>query len=475
MPPEVDLFAAPCGSVTAPAGCGKTQLIVDTLAEHTAAKPILVLTHTNAGVAALRARLAQCSVRASAYRISTLDGFAMRLASRFPLRSGISANVLALDDPKRDYPAIRGAVGNFIHAGDINDALRATYSRLLVDEYQDCNVAQHRIVVALSKVFPTCVLGDPMQAIFGFGGNQLVDWGTDVESSFPPIGALTTPWRWRRAGHESLGQWLLNVRANLQAGAAVNLETRPTEVEWVALRPETEEAQKRAAARTRPLDQDGRVLIIGDALSARSRHLLTSHVPEATSVETVDLGDLIAFAREFDPSSDDPLGKVISFAALVMTGVGAANLVDRVAILKRGTAHTPPTAVEAEALAMLNAPSIAQAANLLETLRRQPSTRVFRPAVLNCCLSAMRVAASGSCTLLAAALQARERNRHFGRPLSRRAVGSTLLLKGLEAEVAVVLEPGKMNAQHLYVALTRGSQQLVICSRTAVLTPALRN
>lgn len=34
MPPELDLFAANRGSVTAPAGCGKTQLIADTLALH---------------------------------------------------------------------------------------------------------------------------------------------------------------------------------------------------------------------------------------------------------------------------------------------------------------------------------------------------------------------------------------------------------------------------------------------------------
>ena len=44
------------GTVTAPAGCGKTQLIADVLTRHEGAKPILVLTHTNAGVVALRGR-----------------------------------------------------------------------------------------------------------------------------------------------------------------------------------------------------------------------------------------------------------------------------------------------------------------------------------------------------------------------------------------------------------------------------------
>ena len=83
----------------------------------------------------------------------------------------------------------------------------------------------------------------------------------------------------------------------------------------------------------------------------------------------------------------------------------------------------------------------------------------------------MRATAAGEDTLLDAVLQAREQNRHLGRPVSRRAVGSTLLLKGLEADVAVILHPELMNVQNLYVALTRGARRLIVCSETAVLSP----
>jgi ATP-dependent exoDNAse (exonuclease V) beta subunit len=55
--PEIDLLAIDHGTITAPAGCGKTHLVADALTRHTAAKPILILTHTNAGVVALRGRL----------------------------------------------------------------------------------------------------------------------------------------------------------------------------------------------------------------------------------------------------------------------------------------------------------------------------------------------------------------------------------------------------------------------------------
>jgi hypothetical protein len=72
-----------------------------------------------------------------------------------------------------------------------------------------------------------------------------------------------------------------------------------------------------------------------------------------------------------------------------------------------------------------------------------------------------------------AAIRMREQNRLVGRPLPRRAVGSTLLLKGLGAEVAVILNPGIMNARNLYVAMTRGSKSLVICSPRPILNPSL--
>ena len=72
-----------------------------------------------------------------------------------------------------------------------------------------------------------------------------------------------------------------------------------------------------------------------------------------------------------------------------------------------------------------------------------------------------------------AAIRMREQNRLIGRPLPKRAVGSTLLLKGLEAEVAVVLNADDLNARNLYVAMTRGSKALVVCSRSPVLNPQL--
>src|SRR3954451_16325250 len=93
---DLDILAVHGGTITAPAGCGKTQLIADALKRYPGGKPILVLTHTNAGVVALRHRLDRASVPASAYRLSTIDGWAMRIITTFPQRSGHDPAILNL-------------------------------------------------------------------------------------------------------------------------------------------------------------------------------------------------------------------------------------------------------------------------------------------------------------------------------------------------------------------------------------------
>jgi superfamily I DNA/RNA helicase len=161
MAPEVDLLTTDRGLVVAPAGCGKTQLIIEGLARYQGERPILVLTHTNAGVAALRGRLERAGVSGRLYRLATIDGWAMRLIATYPERAGHDANILL----NPNYPRIRDAAIRLVTSGHIDDIIRATYSRLIVDEYQDCSGRQHTLVCALSGLLGTVVLGDDLQAL----------------------------------------------------------------------------------------------------------------------------------------------------------------------------------------------------------------------------------------------------------------------------------------------------------------------
>lgn len=467
--PEVDLFAFNGGVVTAPAGCGKTQLIAQTLLRHHGTKPALVLTHTNAGVAALKARLAKGGVPPSSYRVATIDGWALGLASRFPKRSGVDPMALRVSNPRNDYPAIRAAASRLVAGGHLNEALAATYAYLLVDEYQDCSDVQHAIVTWVAQVLRTWVFGDPMQAIFGFPGVRLVDWTADVHAFFGSIAELGTPWRWRNAGAEDLGIWLLHVRGELLAGRAIDLREAPSQVQWMKVSRGQEDQQRRQAALTPTEHASWRVLVVGDSVNPRGQQEVARQTPGATTVEAVDLRDLVAFGVQFDVRREDALACLLGFAAQLMTGVTPRALLDRVEILLHGRPRTAASEVERAACEFRASPTYAAAGALLALLAGQDGARVFRPAVLDACRYALQLAASGGCSFSEATMRARERFRAAGRTLPRRAVGSTLLLKGLEAEMAVILNPAEMNARHLYVALTRAARRLVVCSEQPVL------
>ncbi|UNP30073.1 ATP-binding domain-containing protein [Lysobacter gummosus] len=214
------------------------------------------------------------------------------------------------------------------------------------------------------------------------------------------------------------------------------------------------------------------MLVIGDSMNVQGRHQLASQTPGAIAVEAVDLRDLVNFARRFDLQASDALQNLAEFASSMMTGVGSSNLATRVGSLRSGRARTPPTPIEWCAVTFDTERTMHRALQLVNALTDHAGTRVYRPEILYCCRSAMQAVINGGQDFLSAALRARERNRHVGHPLPRRSVGSTLLLKGLEADIAVVLQPETMTAQNLYVAFTRGAKGLVVCSQTPVLSAA---
>jgi DNA helicase-2/ATP-dependent DNA helicase PcrA len=397
----------------------------------------------------------------------------MRLISTFPQRSGHNPAIITGEKPH--YPNIRVAALQLVKAGHISDILAASYDRLFVDEYQDCSIRQHALVGYASMVLPTCVLGDPMQSIFGFGDDPLAEWDKHVCAHFPKAGELDRPWRWINAGAEPLGAWLLEARRKLLAGEGIDLATAPDAVAWVQLDGGADDHGKRLkACRATAPDGAGSVIIIGESTSPASQQQFASQTPGAVTLEAVDLRDLVAFARNFHIKQANALEQIMGFAERVMTNVGAADLLARVRTIRAGQHRKPPTDVERAAVAFHKDRTYGRVADLLIEINKDAGVRVHRPPVLRACLRALEVCGqSDGVTFHDAAIRMREQNRLLGRPLPKRGVGSTLLAKGLEAEVVVILDADSLNARNLYVAMTRGSKHLVICSRNRVLKTVL--
>jgi hypothetical protein len=467
---EIDLRTIGRGLVIAPAGCGKTQLITDALARHNGSKPILVLTHTNAGVAALRGRLERAGVKPSTYRSATLDGFAIRLISTFPQRAGHDPRIVTGARP--NYEAIRDTATRLVAAGHLHDVLAASFDYLFVDEYQDCSIRQHALVTWLAQSLPTAIVGDPFQAIFGFNAaDPLADWQTDVLSFFPKAGELATPWRWNNAGEQGLGQWLLSIRPDLAAGKPIDLRNAPGNVQWIQLDGRQDDGLRQAAAAV-DAPGDTKVVIIGDSTDPRGQRRLARQVEGAVTVEAVDLRDLTDFGSALDLAKPEALSVVADFAENLMNAFSADDLVRSVVAARAGKLGRALSGIEQAAARFEATRSLADVADLLTAINRAGRVRCYRPAVLAAAQRALQLAASpDGPSFREATVTIREHSRLIGRPLAKRSVGSTLLLKGLEADISVVLNAGALNARNLYVAMTRGSRQVLVCSPSPILNP----
>lgn len=474
MPDDFDLLQVVKGAVEAPAGCGKTELIVSALRRHSDTKPVLVLTHTNAGVAALRHRLSRHRVPQDRYRLSTIDGWALRILKTFPARSGIAPVHLDLEDARRDYPAIKAAIARLLAGRHIDEVLFASYSRIIVDEYQDCDPDQHAVICHLATILPTVVLGDPMQEIFNWRG-QHPDWDADVIGTFPLVAELTRPWRWENAGTHELGAWLLETRRKLKADGQIDLRTAPSDdVSWVHLDGVTDHEKQRRACLARSPRVGGEVLIMTGGVQKDLQRKLAKQTPGAVTIEAVDLSEVTDFAREVDLLAPGDLEAALDFAFAVMTGVDREGIAARAATIAAGRHRAPPEAHELAAIRYREVGDAASLIALFDALEAAQGARTFRPEILRTCIKALQ-SSGPDVGFLEAVKRIREQQRVLGRLLPKKAVGSPLLLKGLEGDVAVILDASDFdsdaakNRKNLYVALTRGSRKLVVCSPTHLL------
>lgn len=450
MTPEA-ILAARTGLVVAPAGCGKTYLLTEAVKKNTAGR-ILILTHTRAGVAVIRSRLS--AVAQAQYRVTTLDAWCGWLATRFPALSQFVPS-----GTPADYDLAKQGALRILQIAAFGELMAATYSHILVDEYQDCGRLQHAVMKAVAKWVPVIAFGDPMQAIFGF--NQPLPPWHQVAQSFEITWTLDIPHRWINAGEDAFGRWVLARRADLEQGRSIDLRQGPPNVRWVRVPVGVTLRDHYLTAIPDPSDAST-LLVINDSMQRQERRDLARWGNRLAVVENAELADLRTAAARIEMREGiHRITAVLDFADSVMTGVDTASLSDRLGRMINGTAAPPFTKEEEALLACLSLDGLA---GCLAALRK--GRTLFRPDLYESLCQAARTRTS---SLKEAAARVQARRLDLGRRIEARAVGSTLLLKGLEADHAVVLDADKMSAPDLYVAISRASRTLTVVSRSPVL------
>jgi hypothetical protein len=327
---------------------------------------------------------------------------------------------------------------------------------------------------------PVCVFGDPLQAIFDFKSQKPVDWDKEVFSTFPQLGKLTTPWRWKKTNNAKLAKWLEATRTVLENGGTLDLNGRPDCVEW---RQVSATGNDRRAAITGACKTllgslgDDTLIVIGDAININARALLGKQLAAVgfSCIEPINCKSLYVTAAKLDKSKGLSRLKVsLAFISACMIGAERSAYL---AAIKSRQGGGKAGAAKFGALIDLGIAVIADTSGeallaLMQGFQSKLETRLFRREMFFAMTSAIGIKISQKPDSLADAIwQVQNRVRHAGRTFGKRSIGSTLLVKGLEFDHTVLIHSSEMTAKDLYVALTRATKGMTILSTSEQIVP----
>ena len=420
------------------------------------------------------------NVSGKSYHIDTIASWALRLSLSYSGKSGWRDQRPANDE---QWNALYDACTRLLDQGFIRRIVKASYDGVYVDEYQDCSVAQHAIVVKLARDLPSRILGDPLQGIFDFGQENPVHWRRDVEDNFVRLGGLEVPHRWIQVGANRLGAWLNDVRQYLEQGQPIDLRVnRPNTVRVVETSADHQVLLQSQGNTCRYFTCDRTQSVIAihkgsQEYKAKCHNLSRNLSGRFSSIEEVEGKRLFSFVQEMERAQTNAarLRGGIEFAKACMTAVGQN--------LPAGTARGEHVAIRTKtrnpeaarsANEYLVEPTSKNLAAFLLAVKGIEGVRVFRADLFNRALGVLgKHASHPNLSLAESAERYHGEFRHMGRPIRRRRlIGTTLLVKGLEFDHAIVLDATSLSKKELYVALTRGARSLTIVTTKPVLNPA---
>lgn len=448
-----ELAAAERAVLISPAGYGKTHAVA--LAAKIAAETQgrqLILTHTNAGVHSLRARLKKQKVPSALWNVETIAGWSLKYAASFRKLSGIEVTPTG-GGWEAVYPAALGC----LRVPAIQNVLLQSYKGLFVDEYQDCNPAQHALIMHLADLLPCRILGDPLQAIFRFAGGS-VDFDADL-SSFQQLAPLDIPYRWINHGNNELAEWLHDVRRRIIAGEQVRINGP---VKFLA--PGKGALSRHAFS----LLGNGTTVVVAHRFAGQAHHFARSMGGRYKSMEEMDCQDLLQLARSLDGAN--PNRYIIS--VLEFAGQAISNLSSTIAPFKSSVEkgdfqprrfRSHPNLADHISEMLSGHELHAHSAAVLNYLQQIHGANTYRRELVREAVRVFQSMASGGFESHEQCfLAVRERTRKFGRPAEMLSSSRILLIKGLEFDHAIVPNADALSPEELYVALTRGTNSLAV-------------
>lgn len=497
-----EFVTTPKALLVAPAGYGKTHTIAECL-KYTDGKQ-LILTHTHAGVASIKEKLKKMEINRNNFEVETITGFAQKYVLGFGDHQDLP------EQKAKDYfPKIIVKAEKIFENQTVKYVLKNSYSGLFVDEYQDCTKSQHNLILLLSNVLFTRILGDPLQAIFGFG-EPLVNFETDLQA-FTKFPELSEPKRWQIDGNNAeLGQHIKSFRKGLLERGQLKLIS-DDENGLVIIK--TSEDDIYSALNTRGNSQYARKLISyvsnRENIDAYSKlliiapsffdHKLSRPKGGKNDRETLvkrfgELGTTVNLLEAIDEATYYTTAKKVDELTVKIAKLNANkeklihSFLDGFFQKTALQAWIKETGVASKKMALddkllleelrsiynllLRDPSIANLNHLIVFLAKQLKLNPKHRMLTRYVMRAIENASMNANSVEQEMIDQRNRVRRTGRKVDGKNIGTTLLTKGLEFDTVIILDAHKFVCpKNLYVALSRACKYLVIFSRENVLQP----
>lgn len=459
----------------APAGYGKTYTISSCLKSLSGSGKQLVLTHTHAGVAAIKEKVAKEGVPSLSFSVETISSFCQRYVLAFYNENDIPHQ----DEGNVYYSFILEKARILIARPCVSSIVSKSYTGLFVDEYQDCSISQHNFINVLSDILTTRILGDPLQGIFGFNGDSIVDLDDDEQMAgyADKKFELDEPQRWLRENNSQLGEDLKNIRQLLLAKSPIDLSSYSAieNYTWSAL-----DIYKGYSDYSKKITE---LLMLKDVLFI---HPISNSVhPRLTfaktfggrlnMLEAIDAKELYQLADIADQVNSEEPVLIIKKMSDMLFNKTAINRWFNDKGLKKKTNQKDKEAMQpvyeyAQQLSIGCA--FSSIAELLYLISKLPDIRKYRRDLYESIYWALKEADNERISVRKAMENRRNKLRRVGRKVYGRCLGTTLLTKGLEFDNVVVLNAHEFKCpKHLYVALTRASKRLIVISENRTIRP----
>ena len=466
-----DFVSKPKSMLIAPAGYGKTYTISECLA-YTNGKQ-LILTHTHAGIASIKEKVKKTNPNLNNVSIETITGFAQKFVLAYCTPDEIPA-----PNTNEFYKFVVIRANELFKKRIIREVILASYSGLFVDEYQDCTETQHALIITLSEILPTRILGDHLQGIFEFGDDILVDLtiSEKMQGFHDNQYLLTEPKRWEHH-NVALGESLKIIRSSLEAKVDIDISKHPSIEVIIAPEADLFNIKKDYAKKIWSLQKERSLLIIHPDTSSINprRKVMSAFKNSFHLIEAIDDKDFYKISTLLDNSKTENIEKSLRDICYQLFSKSQLNkwFNDKGLVNKKKLdeiALIAPVKKLLEQYKIDN--SFLVISNMLREVQRLPDMSCYRTELLASLLRSLENAHNDLITVTEAMTKRRNQIRRMGRSVDGRCIGTTLLTKGLEFDTVVILNAHKFKCpKNLYVALTRAKKRLIVCTEKQILSP----